>query len=106
MFIVIYVTRSFDRYHFCVLKLSGSKDKVPFPFFFSLAFQDPVGCGDAYKSFKTVQKHIFAVRMATKQHHSTTLEHPTLKCRRKPKHRGVFAPNLRQAEENLENRKK
>jgi hypothetical protein len=61
---------------------------------------------DAYKSFKTVQKHIFAVRMATKQHHSTTLEHPTLKCRRKPKHRGVFAPNLRQAEENLENRKK
>ena len=54
---------------------------------------------DAYKSFKTVQKHIFAVRMATKQHHSTTLEHPTLKCRRKPKHRGVFAPNLRQAEE-------
>ena len=52
---------------------------------------------DAYKSFKTVQKHIFAVRMATKPHHSTTLEHPTLKCRRKPKHRGVFAPNLRHA---------
>ena len=61
---------------------------------------------NAYKSFKTVQKYIFAIRMATKQHHSTTLEHPTLKCRRKPKHRGVFAPNLRQAEENLENRKK